>query len=596
MKPFVYEFAEFRIDPANHLLSRRDGTPVPLTPRVFDTLLFMVENPGTVLEKERLMKAVWPDSIVEENNLSQNISTLRRMFGDTPEHHRFIVTVPGRGYRFAADVKTSGAKTSTAATGANKTLAVLPFKPLVAENGDPSLELGMADTLIVRLSNIREIVVRPLSAVRRYAGLNQEPQLAGRELGADSVLDGCIQKWGNNIRVTVRLIDVASGRGLWAGTFNEKFTNIFDVQDAISEKVVAALALQLSGEERSRLMKRYTQNTEAYRFYLKGRYYWWKTTPEEFQKCRDYFQRAVDADPSYALGYCGLNSYYGFGSAWGMLPPDEGWPRAAKAIEKALELDDTLAEVHNDLGAYKMVYDRDWVAAESEIRRAIALKPSFEEVHYLYSFFLVARGRFDEAIEEAKLALELDPLSLRIHQHLGTTYYYARRYDEAIEHFQQTLQLEPDNVSVHEVLGDALEQKGLREQATAEWQKAMLLAGDEELVALLRDHHDKGGFTSAMRAVAQKKLERSRQRREQGGYVPTIEFVRAYMRMHDQEKTFAALTRACEERNVFALLLERDPFYDGLRKDRRFAAILKGNRSAAPCSPGSSRLLQPIGL
>jgi len=217
------------------------------------------------------------------------------------------------------------------------------------------------------------------------------------------------------------------------------------------------------------------------------------------------------------------------------------------------------------------------LGAEEKIKYAIELNPQAEEVHYLYSFFLVTRGRFDEAIAEAKLALELDPLSLRLHQHLGTTFYYARRYDEAIERYQQTLQLDSDNASVREVLGDAFEQKGLREEALGEWQRAMVLGGDEELATLLRDHNARAGFAAAMRAVAQKKLERVCQRREQGGYVPTIELVRAHVRMHDQEKAFAALAKACAERNVFALLLKSDPFYDGLRTDRRFAAILKRN-------------------
>ncbi|MBA3832081.1 MAG: winged helix-turn-helix domain-containing protein [Chthoniobacterales bacterium] len=419
----LYEFGDFRLDAAGRQLSRRDGTWVPLTPRVFDTLLCLVEHHDKVVEKERLMAVVWPDSIVEENNLTQNISTLRRLLGDTPQSHRFIVTVPGRGYRFSAAVERSAGQINPSAPAlSHRAIAVLPFKPLVAESSDPSLEMGMADTLIARLSRIREIVVRPLGAVRRYARLEQEPLVAGRELGVESVLEGSIQKSGAQLQVNVRLIKVADGESLWAGTFDERFTNIFSVQNAIAERVVSALALQLSGEEKQRLTKLETENAEAYRFYLKGRYYWWKTTPEEFRKCRDYFQRAVDADPCYALGYCGLNAFFGYGSAWGMLPPEVGWPRALKAAEKALELDGSLAQVHSDLGAHRMVFGRDWPGAEKEIENAIELNPRGEEVHYLYSFFLITRGRFEQAIAEANLALELDPLLLRLHQHLGFTF------------------------------------------------------------------------------------------------------------------------------------------------------------------------------
>ncbi|MGI8891628.1 MAG: winged helix-turn-helix domain-containing tetratricopeptide repeat protein [Chthoniobacterales bacterium] len=573
-----YEFGDFRLDRASHQLSRRDGTWVPLTPRVFDTLLFLVKHHDEMLTKERLMAAVWPDAIVEENNLAQNISTLRRLFGDTPQSHRFIVTVPGHGYRFVGPVeKCVGQPGRADPPLARPTLAVLPFRPLVAENSDPALEIGMADTLIARLSHIRGIVVRSLGAVRRYTGLEQEPLRAGREVGAESVLEGSMQKSGDALRVNVRLLKVASGESLWAGTFDEKITDIFSVQNAIAERVVSQLSLQLSGAERQRLTQLDTANADAYQLYLKGRYFWWKTTPEEFLKCRDYFQRAVDADPCYALGYCGLNAYFGYGSAWGMLPPEEGWPRAIKAAAKALELDGSLAQGHSDLGAHQMVFNRDWAAAEIGIKTAIDLNPRSEEVHYLYSFFLITRGRLEEAISEARLALVLDPLSLRIHQHLGFVLHHARRFDEAIERYQQTLLLDSDIASLHEALGDTFEQKGQPEQAIREWRKAMELSGDEELAHLSHTRYESDGFTATMQAVAQKKLARLHQRKEGGNYVPTIEFVRAHLRMDDREKALASLAKAAEERNVFALLLQSDPFYDPLRADPRFASILQRN-------------------
>lgn len=578
----LYEFGDFRLHPASRQLSRRDGAELALTPRVFDTLLLLVENHGAVLEKEGLMAAIWPDSIVEENNLTQNISTLRRVLGDTPHSHRFIVTIPGRGYRFAASVVTATAVEKGAAPhhcgpASRRVIAVLPFKPLIAENSDPALEMGMADTLIARLSHLREIVVRPLGAVRRYASVEQEPLLAGRELGAESVLEGSIQKNGAQLRVNVRLMKVADGASLWAGTFDEKFTSIFAVQNAIAERVVDALALQLSRAEKQRLTKLETENAEAYRYYLRGRYYWWKTTPEEFRKCRDYFQRAVDADPCYALGYCGLNAFFGYGSAWGMLPPDEGWPRAIKAAEKALELDDSLAQVHSDVGAHRMVFHRNWDDAEKEIRRAIELNPRSEEAHYLYSFFLITRGRFEEAIAEAQSALELDPLQLRIHQHLAFTFYHARQYDEAIERIQQTLRLDAEIATLHDLLGDNFEQKGLFEKAVGEWETALRLSGDQELADLLRADYDQRGFADALAAVAEQRLHRLRLRQAKGEYVPTIEFVRAYLRLGDRPKAFAALGEAAAERNVFALLLQSDPIYDPLRRDKRFTAILERN-------------------
>src|SRR5437764_1931083 len=242
----VYEFGDFRLDTSKRLLLRGRGEVVPLTPKVFDTLLYLVERGGAVVDKDELMRVIWPDTVVEENNLNQNSSALRPALGESRGEHRYILTVPGRGYRFVADVKRQVDAGPTAATPPASTirnLAVLPFTPLVAENRDAALELGMADALIARLGS-GEIIVRPINSVRKYVELDQDPLAAGRELGVESVLDGSIQRWGDYIRVTVRLVNVPTGASLWTGTFDERFTNIFAVQDAIAEKVAGALALR----------------------------------------------------------------------------------------------------------------------------------------------------------------------------------------------------------------------------------------------------------------------------------------------------------------------------------------------------------------
>ncbi len=356
-----YEFGEFRLCAVKRLLLKGDGAIVPLTPKVFELLLYLVRNTGRTIEKDELMREIWADTIVEESNLSQNISILRRILGEKRGEHQFIVTVPGRGYKFVANVRekseppavvgglnaaenypqifadghkleiedelakdegqrTENEKTkrfwlialtvlSVVAIGAAgfylwrgneksadapiKTVAVLPFKPLVADNRDEVLEMGMADTLIARLGGNREIVVRPLSSVRRFGNLEQDANSAGRELGVDAVLDGNIQRWGDKIRVNVYLINVTDGASLWTGTFDEKFTDIFVVQDAISQKVVAALALRLSGEEKKRLTGRSTENVEAYRFYLQGRYHALKSTPPDIRRESNFTNRRL---------------------------------------------------------------------------------------------------------------------------------------------------------------------------------------------------------------------------------------------------------------------------------------------------------------
>ena len=297
-------------------------------------------------------------------------------------------------------------------------------------------------------------------------------------------------------------------------------------------------------------------------------------SPAEFAKSRDYFHRAVDADPSYALGYCGLNSYYGYGAAWGMLPADEAWPKAEWAITKALELDDTLAEAHLGLAALKMVFYLDWQCTEKHAKRAIELNPQFSEVRYMYSFYLVVMRRWDEAIAEAKRALACDPFSVRISQHLGNTFYNARRYAEAIRQYQQTLELDIHNVSAHESLGDVYERQGRSQEAIEEWRRAAELSPDSELLAILNTADAKRGFASAVRAIAAKNLERLAGRTK-GEHVPAINFARAYLRRGDKEQALQWLKTACEERNVHSLTIGSDPLYDPLRTDRRFVKLLQ---------------------
>lgn len=574
-RTYIYEFGDFRVDPGRRLLLGRNGRPLPLTPKAFDTLLYLVQNADAVLGKETLLSAIWVDTAVEENNLTQCISALRRVLGEKRAEHRYIVTVPGRGYRFVAPVSRHVQPAIALSAEPIASIAVLPFQPLARNNRDESLEMGMADTLITRLSGIRDLVVRPISSVRKYADLKLDALAAGRELGVESVLEGSLQRQSDKIRVTVRLLNVSNGASLWASTFDDELTDIFALQDAISEQVAQALSVELSKEEKTRLVKHHTKNTKAYQLYLKGRYYWWKNSPEEYKKSRDYFHRAVEEDPSYALGYCGLNSFYGFGAAWGMMPPDEGWPKAEWAVTKALELDDQLAEAHLDLAALKMVYYLDWAGTEKEAKRAIDLSPGFDEIHYAYSFFLVVMRRFREAIAEGERALACNPFSVRISQHLGYALYCERSYDQAIQQYRKALELDPDDASVHEALGDTHEQKGEYPKAVEYWTEAMLLANDTELVATLGAAKAGEAVDKAVRAVAAKRLDRLLRGRKSGNYVPAIRFAREHLRAGQHEDALKWLTQACEERNVYSLMIASDPFYDPLRAERHFAKLLR---------------------
>jgi serine/threonine-protein kinase len=568
-----YEFGSFRLDAAKRCLLRDDKI-VPLTPKAFDTLLLLVEHNCALLEKDELIKLLWPDSFVEENNLTQNISALRKAFGERPGEHRFIVTVPGRGYRFVADVRTcTGADTETKTTyvSPSRVIAVVPFKPLVTSNRDEAFEMGMADTLIARLSNIREIIVRPLSSVRKYGSLEQDPQAAGRELKVESVLDGSLQRLGDHLRVTARLINVADGTSLWTGTFDEKFTDVFDVQDVISEKVTSALALRLSSDEKRRLAKRYTENTEAYHLYLTGRYHWGKLTPPHIRKSIEYFQQAIEIDPIYALAYGGLAEAYRSLPMTSDVPPADAFPQAKAAASKALELDESLADVHATLGFVKFWFDWDWADAERECQRAVELNPNSGDAHRAYAHLLSDLGRHGEAIAEAKQARELDPLSLLTNALEGQFLYYANQDDEALIRFQKTLELEPNFWIAHLMLSKVYIRRQMYPEALAELSQAKEFSGgNTETISLI-------GYVWALsgnRAQALKVLDELKSLSAKR-YVPPHNIAMVNNGLGEKDEALAWLEKACEERDVRLTFLKIDPKWDSFRSCPRFAAILK---------------------
>ncbi|MFY9610946.1 MAG: protein kinase [Blastocatellia bacterium] len=457
-------------------------------------------------------------------------------------------------------------------TPAVKSIAVLPFKPVVASSRDESLEMGMADTLITRLSNIKQIIVRPISAVRNYGELDQDAMAAGREQRVDAVLDGNIQKSGEQVRVTVRLVNVADGQQLWADKFDEKMTNIFAVQDSISRKVTDALAVKLSGEERELLTKRYTDNAEAYQLYLKGRYYQSSRTEEGLKKGIEFFEQAIARDPSYALAFSGLADSYSYLGNHGFLPPNEASPIAKQEAMKALKIDETLAEAHTSLAYVRMNYDWDWPGAGKEYERAIELDPGYTKAHSLYAWYLAAQGRFDEAIAEMKRSLEIDPLSLYDNTNLGWHLYMSRRYAQAIEQLQMTLDMEPNFAQARIDLGQVYEQEKMYEQAVVELQKAMALYGGSPTsrAALGHAYAIAGKKGEARRVVSQLKDLSKRK------HVSSYDIAIIYTGLGETEQAFAWLEKAYKQRDGWlAGRLKVDPRLDNLRSDPRLADLMR---------------------
>ncbi|MGH9838611.1 MAG: tetratricopeptide repeat protein [Blastocatellia bacterium] len=621
-----YEFDAFRLDAGRRLLLR-DGDSVTLAPRTLNMLLVLIEHRGAVLSKDELMKQLWPDTVVEENNLTVIISALRKALGEDPHQHRYIVTIPGRGYSFVAEVRESldeGAgqvsegseerglhrsaglamplrasgwkvilaglllilisvpaylflsdKSNSAGPAETerpvRTIAVLPFRNLGGESGDEYLSLGMADALITRLGNLQQVMTRPTSAVLKYSGSGADPLAAGRELAVDALLEGRIQKLEDRIRVTVQLIRVSDGQPLWSEKFDEQFTNIFAVQDSISEQVARALALKLSSAEREQLTKRHTENTEAFQLYLKGRYFWNKRSAEGLRKAGEYFQQAIARDPGYALAYAGLADCYNLLSYYQGGSPKESFPKAKAAAARALELDESLAEAHTSLGLAAMCFDWDWAAAEREYQRALELNPHYATAHQWYAEYLTVMGRQPEARAEVRRASETDPLSLIVTAAEGYISYFGRDFDETIRHSEKALEMDPHFVPAHWFLGWGYVQKGMFAEAAGAFQKAVSISGGNSwvLADLGHAYAVSGQKAKAREIIGQLEMKSRRQ------YVSPYEMALVYAGLNEREQALAWLRKAFEDRAWQLIFLRVEPKFDPLRADSRFTALLR---------------------
>jgi TolB-like protein/TolA-binding protein len=462
----------------------------------------------------------------------------------------------------------------TSRAGADlRSVAVLPFKPLVPAAQDEYLELGMADAVITSLSRLRQLVVRPPTAIVKYAGSGQDPIAAGRELRVDAVLDGSVQRLGDRIKVTVRLIRVRDGRPLWADEFEQRSADLFDVQSSIAERVAAALALTLSGEENARLNRRETTNSEAYQLYLQGRYFWNKRTEESLRKAVNLFQRATEKDPGYALAHVGLaDAYIQLGiDDIGGLAPIEAFPKARQAAVKALTIEDTLAEAHAALGFVKLQYDWDWRGAESELEHAILLDAKYAPAHQWYGLYLSRVGRHQQAIQETIRAYDLDPVSPAISRAVGFRFYEARRYDEAIQQLRKTLELEPNYAQARYTLGLAYVQTGRFEDAIRELQEGIKLSGGSRTITgALGYAYARAGKTGDARRVLEELMAQPG-----GRYVSPYNVALIFTGFSDNDRAFEWLERAYQGRASRLGWLAVLPEFDSLRPDPRFSDLLR---------------------
>src|ERR1051325_2923464 len=602
----IYEFGSFKLATADRVLLH-NGEVVRLTQKAYQILLLLIQNSGRLVTRERIMKEVWPDRFVEENNLTVNISYLRKALGKSYGIHEYIETVPVLGYRFAAEVSVSEAKaedqaakvtaqpkhsTSLALTVSRdglifNSLAVLP---LMNASPNPEIEYlsdGITDSIINHLSKEPELRIIARSTVFRYKGREIDPQVLGRLLQVQAVLIGRIFQLGDRLVIRVELVDVEGGWNIWGDQYVRKVSDMIETQHEIAMQISRKLELKLPDQEGRNQLKNTRSNPEACMLYLKGRYLFNKGTEKALQRGLEFFQQALDIDPDFALAYSGIADCYTLGGlpldpdlapdyaeevdayAEPLYPLPELKSRAKQAAMRAIEIDDEMCEAYASLGFVQYRFDWNWEAAERELLRAIELKPNYAHAHHWYGRCLRTRGRLKEALAVLEVAQKLDPILFILNVEMASILYYSGDFESAIEQCLQTLLVEPNFNPARYQLGKIYTEKGMFDEALAEFRKFQQFAGGSQKADAAIGHvHALTGRTDE----ALKVLDMLREKPSQ--YVPEYDMALIHVALNQKDEALKELYKAYRKRCAQLLKIKVDPQLKPLHSDSRFADLL----------------------
>ncbi len=571
----TFEFEDYVLRPSERLLLR-NGTPVPLKAKVFETLLSLVQNHGRVISKEDLMKLIWSDRYVEESNLSQYIFILRRILGENPQDHRFIVTIPGHGYRFVAKVNEIPAgvngdphdSVSPDGRPRIKSIAILPTTFLDPDQQDEFLGMALADTLITQLSTNKSISVRSTASVLRYTGSGKDPIVIGQEIKVDAIMSGTIYKLREMMAVNLQLTSVASQETIWANRFEVNASDFLELQSEIASEVAKALAIELEDPEEIPGQKM-PKSQEIYQKYLKGRFLWEKRTEAGLREGLACVQEIVEVEPDFSLAYVGIADSYLLLGVYLYLAPEESFPFAREAAERALILDPRSAEAYASMAEYYHYYEKDWERAEECYQRATRLNPNYASARHWYAWSLMCTGRFDDALEQIEMAQLIDPSSMLLSTSRGLPFYFKRDYGRAARQFELVLDIDPQLTYARYYLGAALVHGGDPHSAIREFE---MLVDDEpvqQAIALLGFCYGEAGMFDAARGCI-KRLDEMEKDRHISPYIRAI----VHCGLGEIEEAFAMLDRAFHEKAPWLVWLRIDPFLTRLYGESRFERLI----------------------
>lgn len=571
--PHVFEFGDFRLDRRRRLLSRLTGEGVSLTAKAFDTLVYLVEHEGIVLHKDELMRAVWRDTTVEENNLNQNISILRRALGERRSDHRYIATVAGRGYQFVAKVRIAPESPAQHEPTAGASMAVLPF---VNVSADPEFDFfgdGLADELIIALSKVQSVRVVARTSAFSFKGTQADIRRIADTLGVNFVLEGTVRKSGPRLRVTAELINAADGCQLWSERYDRELEmrDLFEIQDELTRAVLRAITPNLPRTRRTAVVHRGTRNAAAHELYLKGRFHLFRMTQSGIEAGGQYFERAVEADPAYALAYVGLAHAYRMHALSLELPPSEIGPKAKAAAVKAVGLDPELAEAHAVLAFNIYWFEWAWDLAGRHFRRALELDPDSPDTLWMYAHLPSNAGRHEQALSAITQARTLDPLSGLITAMEGQMLLHAGRTEDAIASLRDAIELEPRSRVAHLFAARAYLEKGLFDAAASEAETARLLTpANTQAAALEACANARRGRHREAKASRNTLVQLSRRR-----YVSPYRIAIACNGLNETSEAIGWLERAFQERDPMMVFLNVEPTWKNLRGESRFLTLLK---------------------
>lgn len=568
----IYEFAGFCLDADRRVLLDRHGAVVALTPKAYDTLAYLVEHTGAVLDKEQMIRAIWPDTSVEENNLTQNISFLRRILGEERNEHRFIATVPGRGYRFVASVTVGGGAKARQRPEKNASIAVLPFANSSTDAEYDYFADGLADEIIHTLSRVTGVHVAARTSAFSFKGKQVDIREIARQLSVEFVLEGSVRKSDCRVRITAHLVDAAGGHQLWSERYEREIESddLFDIQDEITASVVNALRLKLPGAQAGSFKRPGHVSAKAHELCLKGRFHLFQMTEPGIQTGIRHFEKSIEVDPGYAPAHVGLaHAYRMFGLSLEK-PSNEVGSKSKTAALQAIAIDGTLAEAYAVLAFTTFWYEWEWRLAERHFKRALELNPDSADIYWMYAHVPSNLGRHSEAMALMVRARELDPLSGLIHAMEGQVLLHAGELDGATARLEEAIDLDPRSRVAHLFASNAYVALGRFEDAIEEARISHSLCPINSSARTNEAYaHAKAGRPSEAREILTNLTDLATTR-----YVSASNIALVYNVLGRTGETFTWLERALKERDPWLAFLGVDPKWKNLRDDPRYQALL----------------------